>query len=148
MGFNTILIPVDFTVNTRVAITKGIQLCEGPDPEIHLIHVPQVLTRGIFGYYRQLVSFFHDKKEQDNSGLQQRLEECLSYIGKLRNDITTCYWIAYSTTIEKAIAHKARDLAADLIIIAKNSQHSLLPFLNTVVASRLAKQTGISVLTV
>ena len=148
MGFNTILIPVDFTVNTRVAITKGIQLCEGSNPQLHLIHIPNLLNSGIFGYYRQLVTYFHDEIEQDNSRLQQRLEECLNYIRKLRDDITTCYWISYSTTIEKAIAEKARDIAADLIVIGKNSRHSVLPFLNTVVPSRLAKHTGISVLTV
>jgi len=148
MSFNTILIPVDFTVNTRVAITKGIQLCEGPNPEIHLIHVPKTITNDLFSFHQQLVAFFNDETEQDNSRLQQRLEECLSYIRKLRNDIKTCYWISYSATKEKAIADKARDIAADLIVIGKNSKHSLMPFLNTIVPSRLAKDTGISVLTV
>jgi hypothetical protein len=50
--------------------------------------------------------------------------------------------------VEKTIAEKAKEITADLVIICKNSQHSILPFLNTVVPSRLAKNTGISVLTV
>jgi nucleotide-binding universal stress UspA family protein len=148
MGFNTILIPVDFTVNTRVAIAKGIQLCEGPNPEIHLIHVPKLMTGGIFGYYQHLVSYFNGEMDQNNSRLQERLRECSSYIGKLKNSIVTSYSISFTKMIEKAIAEKAREIAADLIVIGKNSQHSQLPFLNTVVPSRLAKRTGISVLTV
>ena len=148
MSFNTILIPVDFTVNTRVAIIKGIQLCEGPTPEIHLLNVPQAMTTGIFGYYRRVVAYFNGGNEQNNSQLHQKLEKCLSDIKKLRNDINATYWISDSTMVEKTIAKKAQEIAADLIIIGKNSQHSLLPFLNTVVPSRLAKETGISVLTV
>lgn len=148
MSFKTILIPVDFTVNTRVAISKGIELCEGPDPVIHLVHVPKIIATGSFEYYRQLFAYPVDSGEADNSRLQQRLEECSLYIRKIRSDITTCYWISYTTPIERAIAEKAADIAADLIIIGKNSQHSLLPFLNTIVPSRLAKHTGISVLTV
>jgi len=148
MSFNTILIPVDFTVNTRLAIAKGIQLCEGPNPEIHLFHVQSSIESGIPGYFRNLVSYFNDEHEQHNFRLQQRLEECVTYIHKLKNNINTRYQISYSTFIEKAIADRAKDIAADLIIIGKNSQHSLFPFLNTVVPNRLAKRTGISVLTV
>jgi len=148
MSFNTILIPVDFTVNTRLAIAKGIQLCEGPNPEIHLFHVQSSIESGIPGYFRNLVSYFNDEHEQHNFRLQQRLEECVTYIHKLKNNINTRYQISYSTFIEKAIADRAKEIAADLIIIGKNSQHSLFPFLNTVVPNRLAKRTGISVLTV
>jgi len=148
MSFSTILIPVDFTVNTQVAITKGIQLCEGPGAEIHLLHVPSAVTNGILGYYRHLVACLNDEGELDNSHIRQRLGECLSFIRKLRNDISIRYWISYSTTIEKAIAEKAKEINADLIVIAKNSQHSLVPLPNTVDPNRLAKRTGISVLTV
>jgi nucleotide-binding universal stress UspA family protein len=148
MSFNTILIPVDFTVNTRLAIAKGIQLCEGPNPEIHLLHVQSSIESGLPGCFRNLVSYFNDEHEQHNFRLQQRLEECVTYIHKLKNNINTCYQISYSTFIEKAIADRAKEIAADLIIIGKNSQHSLFPFLNTVVPNRLAKRTGISVLTV
>ena len=148
MGFNTILIPVDFTVNTRVAITKGIQLCEGPNPVIHLVHVPKAMRRDFFDHFRYLVTNLDGENERDNSQLQQRLEEYVEYIGQIREDVAACCWISHSATIEKAIAEKAQEIGADLVVIAKNSQHSLLPFLNTVVPSRLAKQTGISVLTV
>jgi len=148
MSFNSILIPVDFTVNTLVAITKGIQLCEGPNPEIHLFHVRSAMDSGILGCYRHLVSYFNDENEDHNFRLQQRLEEYLTLIRKSKNNINTCYRISYATTKEKAIAQRAKDIGADLIVIGKNSQHSLFPFLNTVVPNRLAKRTGISVLTV
>ena len=148
MSFNTILIPVDFTVNTRVAIAKGIQLCEGPNPEVHLFHVPKLISNGIFSYYQHVVNYFNGENEQGKLKPQQRVEEWLRYIGELRTEITTSYSVSYSAMIEKAIAEKAKEIAADLIVIGKNSQHSLLPFLNTVIPSRLAKRTDISVLTV
>jgi len=146
MQFNTILVPVDFTVNTRVAIEKAIAICDGPNPAIHVIHVPEPTS--VFGNYRIFFTDGHYADEREDSRLQLRLKECLLYISKLRSDITTCYWISYSTSVERAIKEKAVDIAADLIIIGKNSRHSVLPFLNTVVPSRLSKSTGISVLTV
>ncbi|HET9277101.1 MAG TPA: universal stress protein, partial [Flavitalea sp.] len=148
MSFNSILVPVDFTINTLVAITKGIQLCEGPNPEMHLFHVRSAMDRGILGGYRHLGSYFNDEKEDRNFRLQQRLEEYLTLIRRSKNNINTSYRISYATTIEIAIAERAKDIGADLIVIGKNSQHSLFPFLNTVVPNRLAKRTGISVLTV
>lgn len=57
-------------------------------------------------------------------------------------------WILPASSVQQAIAKKARDLQTDLIVIGKNSNHTWFPFLNTVIPSELAELTGTSVLTV
>ena len=115
---------------------------------VHLVHVTKRISSGIFVYYQHFANYFNSENEQGNSRLKERLQECAGYIAELKNGIITSYSISHSAMVEKAIAEKAGEIAADLIVIGKNSQHSLLPFLNTVVPSRLAKHSGISVLTV
>lgn len=148
MSFNTILIPTDFTVNTEVAIQKGIELCEGPNPSIHLLHVPQITPESPFGYYRYLTSYPFNDTEESIRAANEKLYQWRYLIEQARHDVATFGWIPYNVPISKAIEQKARRINADLIIIGKNSQHSLLPWLNTVIPSHIAKQTNISVLTV
>jgi len=148
MKFNTILIPVDFSVNTEVAIQKGIDLCEGPNPAIHLLHIPQIVPTSAFGYYRYLTSYSFDDIGHLTVEATERLRKWQFYIISKRPDIATFCWIPYDDSIERAIEQKAKSIHADLIVIGKNSQHSLLPFFNTVIPNRIAKRTGISVLTV
>lgn len=148
MKFNTILIPVDFSVNTEVAIQKGIDLCEGPNPAIHLLHIPQIVPTSAFGYYRYLISYSFNDIEHLTVEATERLRKWQLYIKNKRPDITTFCWTPYDGSIERAIEQKAKSINADLIVIGKNSQHVLLPFFNTVMPNRIARRTGIPVLTV
>ncbi|HLG39436.1 MAG TPA: universal stress protein [Chitinophagaceae bacterium] len=148
MNFNSVLIPVDFSVNTEVAILKGIELCQGPDPSIHLLHVQPIAPSDIFDFWRYMAGYPYYGREEQNEGARQKLKEWLFFIRQKRNDITTFFWIVYDNSVEKAIIKKTKTLQADLVIVAKNSQHSMLPFLNTVVSSRIAQKTGAAVLTV
>jgi nucleotide-binding universal stress UspA family protein len=148
MSFDTILIPVDFRVNTDVAIRKALTLIGDTSPSIHLLHVPGVISTSSFGYYRYLSKYPFSSNVQQISEVKEKLEEWQRYIRKTRPDISVCCWITYNKSVENAIIEKAKSIAADLIIIGKSSQHSLLPFLNTVVSSRIASQTGTAVLTV
>jgi nucleotide-binding universal stress UspA family protein len=148
MSFNRILIPVDFTVNTEVAVKKAVELCEGPGMAIHLLHVPDLIPTSAFGYYRYLAKYSLNNDTEVSSEVKDKLEHWLDYIKKTRTDIDASYSIIYSNSVEKAIVAKSKSIAADLVIIGKNSQHSLLPFLNTVISGRIARRTGTSVLTV
>jgi hypothetical protein len=56
-------------------------------------------------------------------------------------------WSAYGN-VQNAISEKAKQIGADVIVIAKKSVHSWFPFLNTVVSTRLAISSGVPVLTV
>ena len=148
MSFNTVLIPVDFSVNTGVAIQKALALIGHTNPSIHLFHVPETIPTSAFGYYRYLHKYSLNHNGEQISELKEKLEKWQVYIQEIRNDIDICCWITHNSSIERAIIEKAKSIGADLIVIGKNSQHSLLPFLNTVVSSRIASRTGIAVLTV
>jgi nucleotide-binding universal stress UspA family protein len=148
MNFSRILIPVDFTVNTEVAVKKAIGLCEGSGMTIHLLHVPDMIPTSAFGYYRYLARYSLSNDTKLPVEVNEQLDRWVAHIRKTTTGIDASYSIAYSSSVEKAIIEKAKSIAADLIIIGKNSQHSLLPFLNTVVSGRIARRTGIPVLTV
>jgi nucleotide-binding universal stress UspA family protein len=125
MRFSKILIPVDFTINTEVAIRKGMALCDSSDSSIHLLHV--LAKKG---------------------SSKNQLEVLKKLITNTRPDIFVDVWIEEKRSIESSIIKNAVKINADLIVIGKNSHHSFFPFLNTVFPARVAQKTGITVLTV
>jgi nucleotide-binding universal stress UspA family protein len=137
--FKTILVPVDFSVNTTVAIDKALWLSEGNNCSIHLFYVhrrswPLLPVKG--------------KQKADELDLIAKLELLKKEINERRPEIAVTTWLAWDKNLERAIARKANLLKASLIIIGKHSQHSWFPIFNSVVPSRLAETTDIPVLTV
>lgn len=144
--FEKILVPVDFSINTEVAVHQALCLAEPWRAVIHLLHVQDDSTKSIVGY--NLFSVYNRDKTQ-NSYSEAAAEKLCSLersIQQMRKDITVCKHIISGVPIEVAVINKAREIMPDLILIAKRSHHSLLPFLNTVVPSRVAMQTWIPVL--
>lgn len=147
---NTILVPVDFSENTEVAVSKALEFLQGThvNSTLHLFHVQRIklskfisrISTAIAGYTRQQVNL--DIKNSSN-----RLEGLKESIEKKRKDIKVLCWVSFGDSVQESITKKAKQISADLIIIGKHSHHSLLPFLNTIVPSKLAGLTGIPVLT-
>lgn len=98
-----------------------------------------------------LASFFAGyTRRQVNLDIQsshERLAHLKSAIEKQRKDVTVVCGVGFGEPVQESIIKKARQLSADLIIVGKTSHHSVFPFLNTVVPSRVAIATGIPVLT-
>ncbi|CAN5576995.1 hypothetical protein BH11BAC3_BH11BAC3_22580 [soil metagenome] len=146
--FNTILIPVDFSINTQIAIAKALEISTGNQSNIHLFHVQQVQLPGLMNYLHHFVSGYSVRdvikaKERSVSKLQQLKND----IHALDDQIPVSISVAFGEPVENAIAKKAFKLHADLIVIGKHSHHSMWPFLNTIVPSRLATTSGIPVFT-
>lgn len=140
--FNTVLIPVDFTLNTEVAIAKTLGLIEGAGADIHLLHVhqPGLIARMMTDLTGGNAS--HAKKIQDKlSYLAQR-------ISKVKPDMNVHCWIDEARPVEQAVAEKAMQLRADLVVIGKHSAGSFLPINRKVIPAMIASSTGIPVLTV
>lgn len=125
MRFSKILIPVDFTINTEVAIRKGMALCDATDSSIHLLYV-----------------------SGKRAEAKNKLEAWRKVITDTRPDVVVDVRIEEKGPIENSIIKNALKLHVDLIIIGKNSHHSFLPMLNTVYPAKIAQKTGITVLTV
>jgi nucleotide-binding universal stress UspA family protein len=145
ISFKSILIPVDFSINTEVAIKKGLVLAER-GTVIHLLHVHNYLSSGLptrsLKYFVQKNSGFYYKEAED------KLMEWKDRIEEENKDIEVVARIRFEGSIQKTIEETAKKLHPDLIIIGKNSHHSWFPFLNTLVPNKIVKNTGISVLTV
>lgn len=148
MHFSSILIPVDFSVNTEVAVQKGLDLCEAPDPTIHLLHALGPSTASFFRGYHGWTRRSPLRRDDRLRKTRYRLEQLAETIRRQRPGLRVTCSIIQDSSVEKAIVKKAEEVLPDLIIIGKNSQHSLLPFLNTVVPARIINKTGAPVLTV
>ena len=146
LQFGQILVPVDFTINTQVAIGKALSIAEPGNSTLHLLHVRPVSLKNFLGY---------DVFSKGNSEGHARVENFIT--AKMQALRTTIYqkcpgihvttYTVNDINIEAAIIKKAMEIVPDIILLAKKSHHSLLPFLNTVVPTRIAQQTKIPVLT-
>ncbi len=146
--FNTILVPVDFSINTDIAISKALEISIGNQSNIHLFHVQQVQLTGFMSYLHYFVSGYSARDViKGKERLVAKLLKLKNTIQSLREDIPVSTSVAFGEAVEIAIAKKAFKLHADLIVIGKHSHHSVLPFLNTIVPSRLATASGVPVFT-
>lgn len=145
--FGQILIPVDFTINTQVAIGKALSLAEPGNSVLHLLHVRPVSLKNFLGY--DVFSKDNGVKGsvRDENFITAKMQSLKTTIYQQRPDISVTTHTANNINIEAAIIKKALEIMPDIILLAKKSHHSLLPFLNTVVPTRIAQQTQIPVLT-
>ncbi len=137
--FKTILVPVDLTLNTEVAICKALEIADASVVSIHLVHV---LKPSLFE------SFGKAEESKEIQQVESKLIEWKNSIEECTSNAEVSYWIIPSSSVYKIIAFKAKELKADLIVIGKTSSHHWFPFLNTVTPDALAEETGSAVLTV
>jgi nucleotide-binding universal stress UspA family protein len=146
--FNTILIPVDFTINTDLAIDKALEICSDTAGRIHLFHI---LRTGFttFTRFSEFSMPGHGKEEWSFKmrALELKLQSLKGNIEVRRPGIDVHTWLGMGEPVEAGIASRARRLGADLVIIGKHAYHPVMPFLNTVVPGSIASISGIPVLT-
>jgi nucleotide-binding universal stress UspA family protein len=135
--FERILVPVDFTINTDVAVKKAIQLATPGSTVLYLLHIkqPHIFNRVFPPPAQQKdTSCFHLLK------WEQRIR-------KMQPELDVVTEVSQHENIEKAIISFADKIKASLVIIGKKSRHSFLPFLNTVISSNITAACGCPVLT-
>jgi nucleotide-binding universal stress UspA family protein len=138
-GFNTILIPVDFTINTETAIKKALEVVDIKDASIHLLHV---LTQN-----NSLTDRAQSNDWMNHTNALEKLNQWKQVIEEIVPGVKVIYWLQYGP-VQAAIEKKAAELDADLIVIGKQNAHYWFPFLNTVMPSDLETISGTAVLTV
>ena len=143
--FKNILVPVDLTVNTQVAVKKAIDLADA-NTTIHLLYVNK--KEKSLNQFSISHLFLHPEKLFYHSQIVEKVNQWKNSISENRPSIKTRSCIISNNSVQQAIVDQARDVVADLIIIGKNVNHSWLPFLITVVPNQLAKETCAVVLTV
>ncbi len=141
-SFKNILIPVDFSINTEVAVKKALEMAD-KNANLHLLHIKQchlLKLRGLLGKKTGI--------ERNHTSIEKKLEEWKWTIEESNENIKVNIWVFDGGTVQDGIEKKALQLAADLIVLGKNAHHPWFPFLNTVVPNQIASLTGIPVLTV
>ncbi|MBS1577717.1 MAG: universal stress protein [Bacteroidetes bacterium] len=141
--FNSILIPVDFSENTELAVKKGLELA-GNDAVIHLLHVQNHFAPFFSRVAQEYLIGLNRKRGMEE--IDKKLEQWKRTIEET-SSLKVCTWNVIAGSVQDIINHKATQLKVDLIIIAKHSSHSWFPILNTVNPSQLVQSTGIPVLT-
>jgi nucleotide-binding universal stress UspA family protein len=143
-SFRTILVPVDFSINTDVAINKAIELADLQGTSLHLLHVQNSSFFPIGSAYAAM------EKGKIISPLseEEKLQQWKSTIEAAKPHIRVNLCLTYNSSIHKMISKKAREVQADLIVIGKHSHHAWFSFMNTVCSNNLAETTKITVLTV
>jgi hypothetical protein len=146
--FNTILIPVDFSINTEVAVKKCLEIIEPVGARIIMLHVERKNAawrmsrlKNPIGIDRFPLRYYFNEK-------QKKLFEWRSVIQERLPGSEVEAKIVRASNVETAIIQESVMTKPDIIIIGKNCRHSNLPFLNTVSSNHIAKKTGMPVLTV
>jgi nucleotide-binding universal stress UspA family protein len=126
---NNILIPIDFSINTEVAITKTLQLFGSYPVHIHLLHI--VKSKPTFAV-----------------GMANMVKLDALKINMLNEapSLNVTYESCTGRSIQNKIIAKAKN-GFDLIIIGKNNSHPYLQFLTTVNADKLSTVSNVPVLT-
>lgn len=145
MVFKDILVPVDFTVNTGIALKKAIELLDVNDAVINLLHVVNPP-----GKWRAFLSMFdrtivRSEIERLTSG-QEKLE-------RLRNTILTAApgkvqveCSVMSGAVEDCIIKKAKLIKPGLVVVGKNHDERVFPVFNLVSPNRIAQLSNSPVL--
>jgi nucleotide-binding universal stress UspA family protein len=144
--FKSILIPVDFNVNTEVAVKQAVELACLHGSIIHLLHVkrPQNMWNKLLGSIRT-VPLLEDSYSSENVmiKLQQWGQTIVETLPKSRVN-TYVREGAVRTEIQNA----AREIDPQLIIIGKSRYRKYFSLLKPICSNALAKSTGYPVLTV
>lgn len=130
--FNNILVPVDFTQNTEVAITRALDVVDKSGGTLHLLHVQQLLWR------------------QNAAANKQRAQKLATWKGLLEEStpgVTVHSILKWATHVQKSIVATAAAVNADLIVIGKRTPHKWPRLIGAINPSRLAATSGIPVLT-
>lgn len=110
--FNKLLIPVDFSVNTELAIKKALALIVTDKPVVHLLHV------------------VHPRRPMEALAAKNELTALGYQIMERRPDLTVKTHVLKGYSVQRMIMECARMLMPDLIIIARRNERRRMAFLS------------------
>jgi nucleotide-binding universal stress UspA family protein len=132
-AFDKILIPVDFSLNTEIAVKKAMALIGTGPAVIHLLHVIRPGGKAV-GQFRSWMA------EKD-------LLEWKGNIRKEHPELTVKVHILRGHSVQGTIIECARMLNPDLIIIGKHNSRQRFTFFRRLSPDVLAKKSNCPVLT-
>jgi nucleotide-binding universal stress UspA family protein len=144
--FKNILVPIDFSDNTEVAVRQAIELACTDGATIHLLHVvrPKSVWHTLFGNIQKSL------RPDDNSSSESVTIKLQQWIKAIEETMpnTKVNTHVREGTVRTQIQEAARVIKPQLIIIGKNRYHKYFSLFNRICPNGLAKSTGCPVLTV
>ena len=144
--FKNILVPIDFSDHTEVAVKQAIELACPNGATIHLLHVirPKNIWNALFDSIQE--SLRPDDNNSSGSVMikmqqwQQSIQETLPNT-KVNTHLR-------QGMVQRQIQEAAREIKPELIIIGKNGHPKWFSLFNPIYPNTLARSTGYPVLTV
>lgn len=130
--FKTILVPVDFTINTDLAINKAVELSDRNGTKIYLLHVTSA----------------EEKSDSLLPGASEKMEQWKTSIEEAMSFISVEILLENKGQLRKTIELMAAKLDVDLVVIGKHSHPNWHPFFKHLAPGMLAENLGRAVLTV
>ncbi|MES1220751.1 MAG: universal stress protein, partial [Bacteroidota bacterium] len=131
-SFKNILVPVDFTLTTEIAVRKTIELIDPGNSAIHLVHI--ILPKF--------------SKNSDHNKIVAALLQWKTVINEIFPDVIVKMYIIQGKPVQEMITQKAEEIRPDLIIVAKNSNRKWFSFKKTIDAGKLATATHCAILAI
>lgn len=145
-GFDRILLPVDFSVNTEIAVKRAIELVEEKGSFIHLVHVFNPV-RIFLGSISNIGFAGTPEKNTLFKERQKKLEQWKMSIQNTLESSIVSSEIVIDANIEYGIIKSAEDFKPNLTILGKHSFYSFFRLKKKVSSSLLADTIGCPVLT-
>jgi len=132
LHFKDILVPVDFSVNTELAVKKAVELMQDKEGTIHLLYV-------------RLSIFTGNGKDALPA---KKMNEWKLSIEEMYPGIHVETYLREGYSVQQQVQSMAIKIQPQLIIIGKHNYHKWFSFLNTIDPDKLGKSTSCPVLTV
>lgn len=149
-AFSKILIPVDFSLSTEIAVSRAMGLIEKEHSNIQLLHI--ISPRSVWQSLTSLIFLTRAKKQASGKYIEWEAEKKLAQwkatIEEYAPGIKVNTAIVQATSVQDMIIHAANTEQPDLIIIGKQGDRRHLPGHPTVSSEYLAQKSNCPVLTI
>ncbi|HTS45070.1 MAG TPA: universal stress protein [Puia sp.] len=145
--FRKILVPLDFTVNSDIALRKAMDLIDSEDGVISLVHIRKPLFA--FSHFLSSGNIAATAAEiHSESEIQKKLQEYKLLVQDQLPGLLIETGSYENMKVQKGIIRSSRLIGPDLIIIARRGDKHYLPFSRQISPGRIAKKTNCPVLTI
>ncbi len=145
--FKRILVPIDFTAGSEIAIHKAVQLAEPSEAVICLLYICKPLfSLNIFSSTGYIVA--PATEILTITEIEQKIRSYKSYINEHLDSVIVETVISEAGKLQQKIEETAGLFGPDLIILYKRGSKSLFHFLNPITPERIAQKTDCPVLTI
>jgi nucleotide-binding universal stress UspA family protein len=139
-AFKNILLPVDFTFNTQVAVKKAIELVEPEAAVIHLLHIMKPVYRFSLNSFRLQLSDAPADEHYEEA--VRKLQQWKRIIEETIVPVQIQAEVQFDSDINSAVIKKAKTVQPDLIIVGEHTQPGGFYFKRKIAPAKIALQTG------